>query len=106
MWMDHHAGQVCNPTDSENLDHRIQRCVGGTQGVQCHVEGMLPSMKEVDKALMEQSYDTLPYSKSDEVKGFMQKCFRRLHNASGYRDRNVCKNFADGFRYTTECTYI
>ena len=89
------GNQVCNPT--EDLG-RIQRCIGGTQGVQCRVEGMLPSVQEVNIALMEQSYDTEPYSKSDEVEGFRNALegFTMLVN----RSMDVCPNFDGGFRYT------
>ena len=58
--------QVCNPT--ENLVD-IQRCIGGIQGAQCRVQQMLPSVQEVNVALMEQSYDTPPYNKIDYVEG-------------------------------------
>ena len=80
--------QVCIPT--EDLG-RIQRCIGGT-------ESMLPSVQEVTVALMEQSYDTEPYNKSDEVEGFRNALegFTMLVN----RDMDVCLNFGGGFRYT------
>ena len=89
------GNQVCNPTKDLG---RIQRCIGGTQGVQCRVEGMLPSVQEVSIALMEQSYDTEPYSKSDEVEGFRNALegFTMLVN----RSMDVCPNFDGGFRYT------
>ena len=89
------SNQVCNP--NENLG-RIQRCIGGTQGVQCRVESTLPSMREVNEALKETVYDTLPYNKSDEVRGFRNSLegFRRLVD----RNMSVCPNFSDGFRTT------
>ena len=87
--------QVCNP--KENFG-RLQRCIGGTQGVQCRVESTLPSRQEVDVALKEMVYDTLPYSRNGSVTGFR-------NSLEGYRmlvDRNmsVCPNFSSGFRYT------
>ena len=88
------GNQVCNPT--KNLG-RIQRCIGGTQGVQCHVERMLPSI-QVNKALKEHSYDVQPYSKSGEVEGFRNALegFKKL----AVRNTNVCPKFPGGFRYT------
>ena len=87
--------QVCNPTENSA---NIQRCIGGTQGVQCRVESMLPGIQEVNEALMEQSYDTPPYNKSGEVEGFRNALegFTMLVN----RSMNVCENFDGGFRYT------
>ena len=40
--------QVCNPSVNPAS---IQRCIGGTQGVQCHVESTLPSLDEVNKGI-------------------------------------------------------
>ena len=87
--------QVCNPTENPG---NIQRCIGGTQGVQCRVESMLPSIDEVNEALMEQFYDTPPYTKSEEVEGFRNALegFTMLVN----RSMDVCEDFAGGFRYT------
>ena len=89
------SNQVCNP--NENLG-RIQRCIGGTQGVQCRVESTLPSVREVNKALKETVYDTLPYSKDGNVTGFRNALegFRGLV----YRNMSVCPNFPGGFRAT------
>ena len=85
--------QVCNP--NENLG-RIQRCIGGTQGVQCRVEGTLPGMQEVNEAMKETVYDTLPYNKSAEVRGFRNSLegFRRLVD----RNTSVCSTHK--FSYT------
>ena len=87
--------QVCNPNEDVG---KIQRCIGGTQGVQCRVESMLPTVQEVNIALMEQSYDTEPYNKSDNVEGFRNALegFTMLVN----RSMDVCPNFVGGFRYT------
>ena len=89
------SNQVCNP--NENLG-RIQRCIGGTQGVQCRVESTLPSVREVNKALEETVYDTLPYSKDGNVTGFRNALegFRGLV----YRNMSVCPDFPGGFRTT------
>ena len=61
--------QICNPT--ENLVE-IQRCIGGIQGAQCRFQQMLPSVEEVSVAIMEKSYDTPPYNKSNYVEGFRE----------------------------------
>ena len=86
--------QMCNPT--ENLG-RIKRCIGGTEGVQCRVEGMLPSSVEVQVALKKLSYDTFPYNDEETTDGF-----RNAMEGFGYlveRDRNVCPS-NPGFQIT------
>ena len=65
--------QICNP--AEYLDRtdnagRIKRCIGGTQDIQCRVNGKLPSTDQVDKVLAEQSYDNTPYGMCACTGGF------------------------------------
>ena len=83
------GNQVCNPT--ENLG-KIQRCIGGTEGVQCRVESMLPSIRELNVALKEQLYDTPPYNISKDLNGFRNALegFKELVE----RNVNVCENFS------------
>lgn len=87
--------QVCNP---EQGFTNIQRCIGGTAGVQCRVEMTLPSTREVDEALKQQDYDNEPYGKEEDNNGFRNALegFEFLVD----RNRSICENFPGGFRIT------
>ena len=82
--------QMCNPTDNPK---KIERCIGGTEGIQCLVDRMLPSTdkRELNKALMERSYDMSPYNKGEETEGFRNALegFRKLEND---RNEDLCLN--------------
>ena len=60
------SNQVCNPTENPT---RIQRCIGGIQGIQCWADNTLPRTPEVNKALKENSYDIQPYDEHVELGG-------------------------------------
>jgi len=59
--------QMCNPM--QNLT-KIQRCIGGTTGVQCRVESTLPSNTEVTESLKQTHYDIDPYGTDENNSGF------------------------------------
>ena len=87
--------QVCNPNIPTG---QIQRCIGGTTGVQCRVEKMLPNRQEFERALKQRSYDNHPFSISSTNMGFR-------NSLEGFeylvpRDENVCPDFEGGFRTT------
>ena len=88
--------QVCNPTENFGT---IQRCIGSIQGVQCWVDRTLPSIREVNEALKEESYDTPPYNESNDVEGFRNALegFKKLVD----RNMDVCSHIDDiDFRHT------
>ena len=83
------SNQMCNPT--QNFA-RITRCIGGTAGLQCRVEGTLPTAAEVNVAFTETQYDADPYGKEEDNLGFRNALegFRYLVE----RNRDSCtKNF-------------
>ena len=89
------ANQMCNP--KQDLT-KIQRCIGGTVGVQCRVESTLPSTIEVTESLTEAHYDNDPYGTDENNSGF-----RNVLEGYNYiveRDRDVCPDFVGGFRIT------
>jgi len=87
--------QVCNPTIQTGP---IKRCIGGTTGVQCRVQKILPSREDFVTALRQRSYDNHPYSISDTNMGFRNSLegFEYLVR----RDMDVCPDFSGGFRIT------
>ena len=87
--------QMCNPTEDFT---KIQRCIGGTTGVQCRVESTLPSTEEVEVALTEQAYDIEPYGTVNDNGGFRNALegFEFLV----HRDEDICEDFPGGFRIT------
>ena len=87
--------QVCNPSIPTGP---IERCIGGTTGVQCRVQKMLPSRQDFTIALRQRSYDNHPFSINDTNMGFR-------NSLEGFeylvpRDPNVCPDFSGGFRIT------
>ena len=84
--------QVCNPTDNPG---RIQRCIGGTQGIQCWADSTLPSVQEVNKALKEQSYDIEPYDFTVEGLRNTLEGYRKLVD----RNADACSHTDVNFIY-------
>jgi len=87
--------QMCDPTRSSG---KIQRCIGGTNGVQCRVQKMLPDMKEFKIALKQKLYDHQPYNTGCKNLGFR-------NSLEGFeylvpRNKSVCPHFPGGFRTT------
>ncbi|XP_065904893.1 uncharacterized protein [Dysidea avara] len=87
--------QLCNPTKSSG---KIQRCIGGTTGVQCRVQKMLPDTREFKIALKQRVYDHVPYHANNNTMGF-----RNSLEGFNYlipRNQNVCTHFVEGFSTT------
>ena len=87
--------QMCDPTRSSG---KVQRCIGGTNGLQCRVQQMLPDMREFEVALEQRIYDLPPYHTRSNNLGFRNSLegFESLVS----RNASVCSHFAGGFKFT------
>ena len=89
--------QVCNPT--QNFD-KINRCIGGIQEMQCWVDRTLPSIREINEALTEHSYDVSPYSTDESQGGFRNALEGFKKFPSIVRNENACDHTNWTFRTT------